>query len=98
MLQDMVPRYMVDKSFGKSLYSSDFDGEKVYRSSIKNQPIFTRILYLSCSFSRATISGLVVQRVRVVRSAGDIKQLVTKRQPISNWAVIHQSMFTRGFF
>ena len=35
MLQDMVPRYMVDKSFGKSLYSSDFDGEKVYRSSIK---------------------------------------------------------------
>ena len=27
--QDMAPKYMVDKSFGKSLYSSDFDGEKV---------------------------------------------------------------------
>jgi hypothetical protein len=29
-LADMVPKYMVDKSFGKSLYSSDFDGEKSY--------------------------------------------------------------------
>ena len=27
--QDMVPKYMADKSFGKSLYSADFDGEKV---------------------------------------------------------------------
>ena len=29
LLQDMVPKYMVDKSFGRSLYNSDFDGERV---------------------------------------------------------------------
>ncbi|CAI8041472.1 Putative calmodulin-like protein 2 [Geodia barretti] len=29
-LADMVPKYMVDKSFGKSLYCSDFNGEKSY--------------------------------------------------------------------
>lgn len=34
----MVPKYMVDKSFGKSLYSSDFNGEKVllYIASLRN--------------------------------------------------------------
>ena len=35
LLQDMVPKYMVDKSFGKSLYSSDYDGDKVSQFSIQ---------------------------------------------------------------
>ena len=34
-----MPKYMVDKSFGKSLYSSDFDGEKVSWPFVTNSEV-----------------------------------------------------------
>lgn len=83
-----MPKYMMDKSFGKSLYSSDYDGEKVSKPYNMSEVHTTLI-----AICRATISGPVVQLVMVTRLAGDIKQLSTKNQPISNWAVILLSTF-----
>lgn len=56
------------------------------------QKYILHLLQILCK-CRATVSGLVVQLVMVTRLAGDTKQLSTKNQPISNWAVILLSMF-----
>ena len=71
MSQDMVPRYMVDKSFGKSLYTSDFDGEKVHLSFVtqisKNEMIVTTIplCYLSCTHSLLVMDSSVKISIHV---------------------------------
>lgn len=56
------------------------------------QKYILHLLQILC-ICRATVSGLVVQLVMVTRLAGDIKQLSTKNQPISNWAVTLLSTF-----